>query len=66
MKTKYYSSDHILGEFEKFSKVKMIDVLYDALDYMQEYNGRTKLLCIAMAMSYDNIEGEGDTFIKMD
>lgn len=66
MKTKYYSSEHIENEFQKLSKVNKIDVLLDALDYMQEYNGRTKLLCIAMAMGYDNIEGEGDTFIKID
>lgn len=64
MKEKYYTSEHISNEFEKLTKDKKISVLYDAIDYMQSYNGRSRFLCIAMAMGYDNYEGRSDTYTK--
>lgn len=61
---KNYTSDQILKEFNKLTKDKTIDVLFDALDCMQQYNGRSKMLCVAMAMGYENYEGESDTYTK--
>ena len=61
---KYYTSEQISNEFEKLTKDKKISVLYDAIDYMQSYNGRSRFLCIAMAMGYDNHEGKSDTYTK--
>lgn len=29
-------------------------ILYNALDYMQSYNGRSKIQCIAYAMGYES------------
>jgi len=63
-KKKYYTSEQISNEFEKLTKDKKISVLYDAIDYMQSYNGRSRFLCIAMAMGYDNYEGRSDTYTK--
>jgi hypothetical protein len=63
-KEKYYTSEQISNEFEKLTKNKKISVLYDAIDYMQSYNGRSRFLCIAMAMGYDNYEGKSDTYTK--
>lgn len=63
-KEKYYTSEQISNEFEKLTKDKKISVLYDAIDYMQSYNSRSRFLCIAMAMGYDNYEGRNDTYTK--
>ena len=64
MKDKYYTSAQITNEYNKLTKDKKMSVLYDAIDYMQQYNGRSKFLCIAMAMGYDNYEGGSDTYTK--
>jgi len=61
---KYYTSEQISKEYTALSKDKKIAVLYSAIDYMQQYNGRTRFLCIALAMGYDNIEGKSNTYIK--
>tara|TARA_R110000796_G_scaffold146955_3_gene263693 strand:- start:1600 stop:1833 length:234 start_codon:yes stop_codon:yes gene_type:complete len=60
----YYASKEISTEFYKLTQNKRIEVLYDALDYMQQYNGRTKFMCIAMAMGYENYEGANNTYYK--
>jgi hypothetical protein len=61
---KYYTEEHIRDEFDKLTKDKKISVLYEAIDIMQQYNGRSRFLCIAMAMGYKNHEGERDTYTK--
>lgn len=60
----YFTSAHITKEFNKLTKDKKIEVLIEALDYMQQYNGRSKTLCIAMAMGYDNYEGDSKSYFK--
>lgn len=59
---KYYTMDEISEQFSK--KRDKVSLLWDALDYMQQYNGRTRWQCVAMAMGYDNIEGLNDTYFK--
>jgi|TARA_R110000851_G_scaffold131429_1_gene265312 hypothetical protein len=61
---KNYTHDYIAKEFSKLTQVKQIEVLYEALDYMQQYNGRSKTLCIAMALGYENYEGGVDTYTR--
>jgi len=61
---KYYTSTQISTEYEKLTLRAKIGVLMEALDYMQQHNGRSKFLCIAMAMGYDNYEGETNTYFK--
>ncbi len=63
-KQKYYKSADIQKEYYKLTKDKKIEVLYEAIDIMQSYNGRTRFLCIAMAMGYNNYEGEDNTYTK--
>ncbi len=61
---KYYTSEHISKEFGTLSDKKKINVLYSALDYMQQYNGRSVFYCIALALGYENTEGEPNTYTK--
>ena len=61
---KYFTSEQIQSKFDKLSCKEKNEVLYGALDYMQVYNGRSKFLCIAMAMGYDNSEGDNKSYYK--
>ena len=63
MKT-YYSTDQIQEEFNRLPSHQKIEVLYEALDFMQRYNGRSRWTCIALAMGYENPEGESGTYVK--
>lgn len=61
---KYYSNSELLIEFTMLNDKDTASVLYDALDYMQQYNGRSKSTCIIMSMGYENTEGEHDMWTK--
>jgi hypothetical protein len=63
-KEKYYTEDHIRSEYNKLSSAKKNEILYEAIDIMQQYNGRNRFLCIAMAMGYDNYEGDSNKYTK--
>jgi hypothetical protein len=60
----YYTESQIIDEFNELNCEGKINILYDAIDYMQRYNGRSKIICIAMAMGYDNHEGGKDAYYK--
>jgi hypothetical protein len=64
-KTKFYSYMHIQKEYSKMTKDDKISTLLEALNFMQSYNGRSRFLCIAMAMGYENFEGGENTYTKM-
>jgi hypothetical protein len=57
-KTKYYTAEQISKKYHKLSMKSKLHILSTAIDIMQQYNGRSKFLCIAMAMGYENKEGE--------
>jgi hypothetical protein len=61
---KYYTSKHIQKEYSGLTKDERIEVLYEALDFMQQHNSRSRFLCIAMALGYENYEGEDNTYTK--
>ena len=63
MKT-YYSTDQIHKEFINLPDHRKIEVLYEALGFMQQYNGRSRWTCITLAMGYENPEGESGTYVK--
>jgi len=63
-KTKYYTSEEINKKYAALSLKEKNEVLYEAIDYMQSYNGRSRFLCIAMAMGYDNYEGDNKSYFK--
>jgi hypothetical protein len=62
--TKYYTSEEISNKYNSLTLKKKNMILYDAIDYMQSYNGRSRFKCIALAMGYDNYEGENNTYFK--
>ena len=62
---KFYTSTEVLKVFSKLNRVKKIETLLEALDYMSQYNGRSKTTCIALAMGYENSEGSDDTYQKV-
>ena len=53
---KKYTLEEVLNKFNKKGKDKQITILWDALDYMSKYNGRTKLECVALAMGLELYE----------
>jgi hypothetical protein len=50
----------IYDEFDKLNKNQTRNVLMEALDYMNQYNGRSTLDCIAMAMGWDAVDEKND------
>ena len=44
----------IMNQFDKLTYKKKTGVLFTAIDYMEQYNGRSKVTCIALAMGYDH------------
>jgi len=64
MKTKYYTDVYIFKKYAKLSCKEKCDILFDAIDIMNQYNGRSRFLCIAMAMGFENTEGQNNTYTK--
>jgi len=61
---KTYAEKELCEVFNKFTLNEQIQILYTALDVMQEHNSRSKSTCIFMAMGYENYEGDKDTWTK--
>ena len=64
METKYYTSEEISKKYAALSLKEKNKILYEAIDNMQSYNGRSRFLCIAMAMGFDNYEGDDKSYFK--
>jgi len=47
---KQKTDDEMICKFDKLPNHKKVLILFDALDIMQQYNGRTKQDCIILAM----------------
>jgi len=61
---KKYTQAFIAKQFSELTQAKKIEILYEALDYMEQCNARTKMFCIAMALGYENYEGGIDTYTR--
>lgn len=61
---KYYKYRHIQDIYDKLTSKEKVSILWEALDYMQQFNGRTPFYCVALALGYENFEGENDTYTK--
>lgn len=61
---KYYTSEEISIKYAALSLKEKNEVLYEAIDYMKSHNGRSRFVCIAMAMGYDNYEGDDNSYFK--
>lgn len=46
------NNEKIIDKFEKLSNKEKIPILFEALEYMQQYNGRSVNDCIIYAMGY--------------
>ena len=66
METKYYTGEEISKKYAALSLEEKNEVLYEAINYMQAYNGRSRFLCITMAMGYDNYVGDDKSYFKRD
>jgi hypothetical protein len=64
-RVKHYTSDQISKAFSKLNRLQKIETLFEALDYMSQYNGRSRIKCIALAMGYENTEGDDNTYFKV-
>jgi hypothetical protein len=63
-KEKYYTSEYISKKYAKLSFKEKCNILFNAIEIMNQYNGRSKFLCIAMAMGFENNEGQNNTYTK--
>jgi hypothetical protein len=63
MSKKFYTAEELEKKFDNTTRVEKINILSQAIDYMQQYNGRTKQTCIFLAMGYDY--EEVDKFFKI-
>ena len=61
---RYYTGEEIQAEYERLSIGEKNSILYEAIEYMQQHNSRSVFKCIAMAMGYENYEGENNTYFK--
>lgn len=52
----------IYKKFDKLSNESKRDVMFTALDIMQQYNGRSKMFCFYSAMGYKCVEQEDGTY----
>jgi hypothetical protein len=61
---KVISEIQLIMKFNRLTKDRKMEVLWEALDSMQSYNGRSKWLCVAMSMGYGAIQVllDGDEF----
>ena len=42
-----------MEKFGKLSKDNKIETLFSAIDFMSQYNGRSRIKCIALAMDFE-------------
>jgi len=59
---KEYDEAHIRNEFNKLTPSEKVQVLYNALGHMQEYNGRSKIMAVAMGMGYASYDIDFKTY----
>lgn len=57
------TTDQVTSKFDKLSNAKKVEVLFDAIGYMQQYNGRTISTCICLAMGYEEDYDKNGNFI---
>lgn len=61
---RYYTREEIWNQYYRMSCRKKCSVLYEALQNMGSYNGRSIFCCISMAMGYYNAAGLDNTYYK--
>ena len=57
------TTEQIRNKYLKLPLKTKVIILSEAIDYMQSYNGRSKIMCVALAMGYDT-DGDGNYYLK--
>ena len=47
------TTSEVWVKFHKYTDAQQVEILLEALDYMNQYNGRSKVQCIALAMGIE-------------
>ena len=58
------STYQILDDYNSLSCSEKLSVMSSALDYMESYNGRSRITCICLAMGYRNETGDSNDWYK--
>ena len=58
----FYTNKQITEEFENLTSAEQIVILLKALDIMHEFNSRSQIVCIGMALGYSNYYGADNKF----
>lgn len=61
-----YTSQELYEKYVKLPSAQKVNILFRALDYMEQFNGRSKIDCIILAMGYVLRPGEDDSYRKND
>ncbi len=56
---KKYTKDQLQNKFDNLPNKTKVTILWEALDYMNQYNGDSKLDTIILAMGYSQTSEEG-------
>jgi hypothetical protein len=51
---------------EKLPRQKLIHLMWESLDYMQQWNGRSRQECILLALGATPVEKDGRTVYKIE
>lgn len=54
----------VLAKFNQLSWKNQANVLYEAIDFMQQYNGRSRADCICLAMGYTPSQEHDEMWIQ--
>lgn len=65
MSKEYYTVQDIIKKYDSLSNKYKENVLWNALEYMKQFNGRTKWYCVARAMGFDNDTGDDNEYYKI-
>lgn len=50
--------NEIQKEYLNLTEREKINILWSAIENMQQYNGRSRWYCVALAMGYESDDGE--------
>ncbi len=58
------TTEQVLREFSILAYKEQVEVLFEALDYMESNNRNSKYTCICFAMGYNCVDGDTDRWRK--
>lgn len=58
-----FTEQELIEKFNNLTSSQRAIILFEALDYMQQYNGRSKTTCICLAMGFKHTKSH-EEYIK--